>query len=87
MAVEIRDNGNYHALLCDDCGTEIFCDLNMVMVNDALWKKVAGKKHNDPDCAYCADCMEKRLGREITPKDFREPGTFCNEMWLLYRVH
>jgi len=80
MSVEIRDD-NYHALLCDDCGTEIFVDLNMVMIKDDLWRSVA--RGNVESEAYCDVCMEARLKREITPADFKSQRIPCNEMWLV----
>lgn len=58
------------ALLCDDCNTEIFADVNMVMLNDELWNEVSDS-HED---SYCNCCIEKRMGRDIEVEDFKEPS-------------
>ena len=76
------------ALLCDDCGVEIFANENMVMLGDKLWEEISDK-HED---AYCDCCIEKRMGRPIEVKDFMPlNGGFdwtgtghvaCNSFWL-----
>jgi len=78
---------NRLALLCDDCGTEIFADTNMIMLNDDLWKEVS----DDVSDSYCDCCIEKRLDRPIEVEDFK-PSTgmdfsgvghiMCNLFWL-----
>ena len=72
-------------LICKDCSTEIFVDVNMVMVKDNLWKKICDSFED----AICDKCMEKRLGRPITEKDFKPSydgiGIIpCNTFWLNY---
>lgn len=76
----------YTPLICKDCPTEIFVDVNMVMIKDELWEKIADKKED----ALCDCCMEKRLGRKITTKDFKTSSMGmdmipCNAMWLHYK--
>ncbi|MEK6828912.1 MAG: hypothetical protein AABY15_02215 [Nanoarchaeota archaeon] len=75
------------ALLCDDCGDEIFANENMVMLGDKLWKEISDK-HED---AYCDCCIEKRMGRPIEIKDFKLNSGIdftgkgiipCNAFWL-----
>lgn len=89
---EDRGNG-YHALLCDDCGTEIFVDVNMVMLKDSLWKEIVDEKKEE---SYCDCCIEKRLNRPIDKADFKEAAAFtlpgfpegmipCNAMWLRHK--
>lgn len=74
----------YIALICDDCDTEIFRDLNMVVLKDELWNSIADK-HED---AYCDCCIEKRLKRPITLQDFKVSTqnmggmVLCNALWL-----
>ena len=78
------------ALLCDDCGVEIFADENMVMLKDELWAEISDK-HED---SYCDCCIEKRMGRQIEIEDFKPisgmdmTGTGlipCNAFWLYYK--
>lgn len=77
-------NPRRHKLICKDCKTEIFVDVNMVMIKNVLWKKICDK---DQD-AICDKCMENRMGRKITKKDFKSPSDKflsiipCNAMWL-----
>jgi hypothetical protein len=84
--VKKRKN-NYYALICDDCGKEIFCDVNMVMVKDSLWAKICDEWSDD----LCDKCMEKRMGRKITKQDFKKPSIAgvkvipCNQWWLLHK--
>ena len=71
------------ALLCDDCGTEIFVNVNMVMIKDKLWNKIVDESAVE---SYCDCCIEKRLGRPIEVDDFKGSKTRnivpCNGMWL-----
>jgi hypothetical protein len=83
-----KRKNNYFALICDDCGKEIFCDVNMVMVKDSLWKSICDKWEDD----LCDKCMEIRMGRPITEKDFKTSSLYkdetiipCNEWWLIYK--
>lgn len=78
-------NPRRRKLICKDCRTEIFVDVNMVMVKDALWKNICDKREDN----ICDKCMEKRLGRPITKKDFKPSGEkwnggmiLCNAAWL-----
>ena len=82
-----EERGGYHALLCDDCRVEIFYDVNMVMLRDNLWEEISDKTED----SYCHDCIERRMGRAIEIKDFREITGFditgtglvpCNAFWL-----
>lgn len=71
-------------LICKDCTCEIFADVNMVMLKDALWKRITDNVKD----AYCDTCIEKRLGRKISPNDFKKAGLGmdcipCNYMWLM----
>ena len=86
----MKKKEDYTALLCDDCGEEIFVDVNMYMVHDELWSEIISKEkklvHED---ALCVDCMEKRLGRELTQDDWRlTDGEFalCNVMTFINRI-
>ncbi len=71
-------------LLCKDCRTEIFGDENMVILKDELWQSICDH-HSD---ALCDKCMEKRIGRNIKPDDFKPSVIYgqkmimCNQYWL-----
>ncbi len=73
--------------ICKDCGTEIFVDVNMVMLKDDLWQNIC----DHPGDNICDKDMERRMGRKITEADFlptRIKGVKiipCNEMWLQYK--
>ena len=75
--------------MCKDCPSEIFVDVNMIMLKDDLWTSIADK-HED---SYCDKCIEKRLGRKITKEDFKQstldiPGLDmipCNAAWLWHQ--
>lgn len=70
---------DYTPLICDDCGIEIFWNFNMVMLHDDLWREIS----DDIFDSYCDCCIEKRLGRPISPKDFRTVNgqALCNITW------
>lgn len=61
------------ALLCDQCGIEIFVDENGVMLNDDLWKKINGDSPDFKSKDLCDTCIEQRLGRPIAICDMM-PG-------------
>lgn len=66
-----------------DCHTEIFADLNMVMLKDSLWNEIS----SDIEDVLCDYCIERKLGRSIALADFktdnRHPDgwTTCNYLW------
>lgn len=68
---------------CKDCKTPIFVDYNMVMIKDTLWKIICDAQED----YICDVCMERRLGRQITVRDFRSKGIPCNEVWLYNKFH
>lgn len=73
--------------ICKDCDVEIFANVNMVIVKDDIWKSICDEDEDN----ICDKCMEKRLGRTITEKDFEAPYDKsmiiipCNYAWLQYR--
>lgn len=81
-----KGDGNVE-LLCDKCGTEIFADVNMVMLHDETWLAVNG---GEMDGELCDKCIEEKLGRPIVPDDFKHAdnrsGTpLCNLLWQEFR--
>lgn len=80
---------NRTKLLCKDCRIEIFSNKNMIMIKDKLWKQIC----DDDRDAYCDNCIEKRLKRPITQKDFKpwRDGQMkiipCNYFWILNRAN
>ncbi len=69
-------------LICKDCLTEIFADVNMVMLKDELWKSICD---HDSD-ALCDKCMEKRMGRSIGIDDFKPTGLSYQKM-ITYNLY
>jgi len=49
---------------CKDCGNY---DYDMYMVNDDIWREYGNESNT-----LCMDCLEKRMGRELTKDDFSE---------------
>ena len=69
-------------LMCKDCGVTNR-NYKMVMVNDKLWGEICDEWSD----TICSDCMQIRMGREITIKDFKESSVGlnmipCNASWL-----
>ena len=65
--------------ICKDCDLEYWWWCHMIMVNDILWDVICDDYHDE----ICSDCMEKRLGRDVTTNDFMEPNIPCNNSWLI----
>ena len=61
---------------CQECKTDIWSDINMVMLKEELWLSIADKKD-----VLCDKCIEKRLGRKLNKKDLM-PGVMCNEWYM-----
>jgi len=47
---------------CTDCGNY---DYDMYMVSDDIWNKYGNQTNT-----LCMDCLQKRMGRKLTKKDF-----------------
>ena len=54
------------SLICPVCNEHT---KDWYMVKDRIWKKVA---KDDLDVVLCVECLESRLGRKLTPKDFKD---------------
>lgn len=52
---------------CDDCGKSTLEE--GYMLHENIWNSVADRNTN-----LCVDCVEKRLGRQLTPYDFQPIG-------------
>lgn len=66
---------------CKDCNENVYANYNMVMIHDAIWVLICDEYED----MLCDECMEKRLGREITESDFRLTYGMvapCNLLWL-----
>jgi hypothetical protein len=48
---------------CTDCGEK---EYGMYMVNNDLWNEYGTGRET-----LCLSCLKKRIGRELTPDDFR----------------
>ena len=63
-------------------------------VHDRLWREVAhapgiGQSDNGPEGYFlCIGCLEERIGRKLTPKDFK-PATSANmpSPWFTTRLN
>jgi hypothetical protein len=52
-------------------GTQCPHEHQMYMVYDSVWRTEAGLNSDD---VMCVDCLEERIGRTLTPKDFYYGG-------------
>ena len=71
-----KNKSNKNPVLCMDCGKDIFSPGykergDYFMVNDDIWNKVVTSPNEDY-CVLCKSCLEKRLGRELTIKDYMQ---------------
>lgn len=55
--------------LCVDCKVNTMDMNEYYMVNDSLWKRAGMKQH---DGFLCIGCLETRVGRGLTSRDFTE---------------
>ncbi len=62
----LRGHRKPHMLSCYDCGCMPWDMGEDFYVNDKLWKKIMPL-----DGIVCVGCFEKRLGRQLTLKDFK----------------
>jgi len=75
----IRDNYQKEKCICQECGTEIFVDQNMVMIRDKIW---FDELHFNRKDIYCDGCITKHLGRPIELSDLKGDYIPCNMFWL-----
>ena len=66
-AIENRLN-RMESMLCIECGVDTGDIDEYYMVQDEVWHHV----NPDRDGMLCIGCLEKRLGRKLTPADFIE---------------
>lgn len=55
--------------LCVDCGVNTIEGNEYFMVTDALWKRAGMRRHGG---FLCIGCLETRIGRQLTSRDFTE---------------
>jgi hypothetical protein len=60
---------------CEKCGTLVYLDSKMVILEEKLWLKHFNKKD-----VLCDECIEEKLGRKITLKDLKLDVP-VNEWW------
>lgn len=64
---------------CHDCGIDTFNE--HFMVHDHLWSIAFAGESDEGD--ICILCLERRLGRELTKKDFSDfPINDLNINWV-----
>jgi hypothetical protein len=79
-------------LLCDDCGADTSPHGGIgehYMVHDAIWlqagmsEPAADRPPTGPVENLCVGCIERRLGRRLTPSDFLDPPASRDpDCWL-----
>jgi len=59
------------AMPCADCGYDTF-DYEYYMVRNDVWEQALGHKipPNEDHVFLCIGCLEKRIGRTLTRRDF-----------------
>jgi hypothetical protein len=74
---DIRHGVHFH-IHCDDCGTDTtdYAHREYYMVQDALWALARTQPQNQKlqlpvTATLCIGCLEERLGRQLTSKDFQ----------------
>lgn len=60
---------NYANISCRDCGVNTKLIGDYYMVHDEVWLSVGMDLY---DGMLCIQCLESRLGRELTPADFTD---------------
>jgi hypothetical protein len=60
----------YGKARCDDCKDDVGARGEWFMVHEEVWEEAGGKRF------LCVRCMETRLGRPLTPRDFNDAP--CN---------
>ena len=59
-------NVAYPELDCLDCPKNLINEPHYYMIHDYIWHRVVPEGKG----MLCFDCLEKRLGRMLTPSDF-----------------
>lgn len=60
--------------LCLDCGVDTGLIGEHYFINTSLWLSI----HSSKKGMLCIGCLEKRLGRQLTSRDF--PKVYINEL-------
>jgi len=70
----IRMELDGESFYCKDCGNDIsiWGIAEWFMVSDKVWEASGAGKEDD----LCVGCLEKRMGRKLSPDDFGGPGGF-----------
>lgn len=63
-----RERKAYADFLCLDCGLCTCCSKDYYMVHDAVWESAC----SHPTGMLCIGCLENRLGRYLTNRDFTD---------------
>lgn len=63
------------AVKCDSCG-KYYNYFTSPMINDSLWKSISNEYFDEVGYwhsqLFCLDCIEKKLGRNLTVDDISE---------------
>ena len=63
-------------LACNDCGVDVVAAGEYYMLRSDIWKEQLGLGWSDN---LCIGCLEQRLGRTVTLRDF---GSFPSYPWM-----
>lgn len=65
------------SFLCIDCHADTSKINEYYMLKNWLWKKIRGGRH-----MLCLNCVENRLGRRLTSRDFTDcPLNLLTDPW------
>lgn len=72
----------FDSQMCVDCGVDTQEIGEYYMVTDSCWKRAGMGKY---DGMLCIGCLEKRLGKKLTPRNFKEcPLNWRNALIPMY---
>lgn len=69
MSTEICDSCHHDNDSCVDCGIDCIEINEYYMVTNACWKRSGMNTHGG---MLCIGCLEKRLGKKLTPRNFTD---------------
>jgi hypothetical protein len=59
---------DHPGFFCMDCDVDTYVNQQFYMLKDRLWKRI----NPSVDGMLCLPCAEKRLGRSLSRKDFKD---------------
>lgn len=68
-------------MLCADCGVDTDDIHEFYMVNDELWLQAVPIQKENESRVLCVGCLERRIGRQLTSKDFTDAPVNRNDIY------